>query len=111
VILIVRPLELGKLDNKTVLLDSNEHRTYISKKLNKDPKHYRPDIVHRSLLTILDSPINKAGFVQVYIKTQKGVLIEVDPGTKVKIEVLKAAPKNREEIQYGYGADPRPVKS
>jgi hypothetical protein len=31
------------------------------------------------LLTLLDSPLNKAGLLQVYIHTAKGVLIEVNP--------------------------------
>ena len=66
-----------------MLLNSNDHKNYITRKLGKDFKHYRPDIVHRSLLTILDSPLSKAGYVQVYIKTMNGLLIEIDPSTKV----------------------------
>ena len=35
------------------------------------------------LLTLLDSPLNKAGLLQVYIHTAKGVLIEVNPHVRI----------------------------
>lgn len=35
------------------------------------------------LLTLLDSPINKAGKLQIYIHTAKGVLIEVSPSVRI----------------------------
>lgn len=35
------------------------------------------------LLTLLDSPINKAGKLQIYIQTAKGVLIEVSPSVRI----------------------------
>lgn len=35
------------------------------------------------LLTLLDSPINKAGKLQIYIHTAKGVLIEVSPTVRI----------------------------
>jgi rRNA small subunit pseudouridine methyltransferase Nep1 len=35
------------------------------------------------LLTLLDSPINKAGRLQIYIHTAKGVLIEVSPTVRI----------------------------
>lgn len=35
------------------------------------------------LLTLLDSPINKAGKLQIYISTAKGVLIEVSPSVRI----------------------------
>ena len=35
------------------------------------------------LLTLLDSPLNKAGKLQVYIHTAKGVLIEVNPSVRI----------------------------
>jgi rRNA small subunit pseudouridine methyltransferase Nep1 len=34
-------------------------------------------------LTLLDSPLNKAGLLQVYIHTEKNVLIEVNPHTRI----------------------------
>jgi rRNA pseudouridine-1189 N-methylase Emg1 (Nep1/Mra1 family) len=32
---------------------------------------------------LLDSPLNKAGLLQVYIHTDKNVLIEVNPQTRI----------------------------
>jgi rRNA small subunit pseudouridine methyltransferase Nep1 len=40
-------------------------------------------ISKQCLLTLLDSPLNKAGLLQVYIHTAKGVLIEVNPGVRI----------------------------
>ena len=37
----------------------------------------------KCLLTLLDSPINKAGKLQIFIHTSKGVLIEVSPTLRV----------------------------
>lgn len=37
----------------------------------------------KCLLTLLDSPINKAGKLQIYIHTAKGVLIEVSPTVRI----------------------------
>jgi len=35
------------------------------------------------LLTLLDSPLNKAGLLQVYVHTTKGVLIEINPHVRI----------------------------
>jgi rRNA small subunit pseudouridine methyltransferase Nep1 len=35
------------------------------------------------LLTLLDSPLNKAGRLQVFIHTTKGVLIEINPHVRI----------------------------
>ena len=40
-------------------------------------------IAHQCLLTLLDSPINKAGKLQIYIHTSKGILIEVSPSVRI----------------------------
>ena len=37
----------------------------IKNKLHKDPADFRPDITHQSLLSLLGSPLNKAGFLEV----------------------------------------------
>lgn len=37
----------------------------------------------QSLLMLMDSPLNRAGLLQVYIHTQKNVLIEVNPQTRI----------------------------
>ena len=35
------------------------------------------------LLMLMDSPLNKAGLLQVYIHTEKNVLIEINPHTRI----------------------------
>jgi rRNA small subunit pseudouridine methyltransferase Nep1 len=32
---------------------------------------------------LLDSPLNKAGLLQIYIHTEKNVLIEINPQTRI----------------------------
>ena len=34
-------------------------------------------------MALLDSPLNKAGLMEVYIHTAKGVLIEVNPHVRI----------------------------
>jgi rRNA small subunit pseudouridine methyltransferase Nep1 len=65
------------------LLNCDDHRDLCKKKLRKDPNDYRPDILHQELLALMDSPLNKAGLLQIYIHTQKHVLIEVNPATRI----------------------------
>ena len=64
------------------LLNCDDHQN-ILKKAGRDVAEMRPDITHQCLLTLLDSPLNKAGRLQVFIRTQKGVLIEVNPLTRI----------------------------
>lgn len=77
----------GKISSSTgpvryVLLNGEDHSGLI-KKNGKDPAAYRPDITHQCLLSLLDSPLNKAGKLAIYIRTLKGVLIEVNPMTRI----------------------------
>lgn len=64
------------------LLNCDDHQG-ILKKMGRDISDVRPDITHQCLLTLLDSPINKAGKLQVYISTSRGVLIEVNPAVRI----------------------------
>lgn len=71
----------NKIDSyggKFALLNGDDHANLLRKQA-RDPSIIRPDITHQCLLTLLDSPLNKAGKLQVYIRTQKGILIEVSP--------------------------------
>mmetsp|Transcript_15214 Transcript_15214/g.31923 ORF Transcript_15214/g.31923 Transcript_15214/m.31923 type:complete len:312 (-) Transcript_15214:270-1205(-) len=65
------------------LLNCDDHRDLCKKKLKRDPKEFRPDICHQELLALLDSPLNKAGMLQVYIRTSKNVLIELHPSVRI----------------------------
>lgn len=72
----------GGKDEKFSLLNSDEH-IGVMRKMGRDISDARPDITHQCLLTLLDSPINKAGKLQIYIHTAKGVLIEVSPTVRI----------------------------
>jgi rRNA small subunit pseudouridine methyltransferase Nep1 len=65
------------------LLNCDDHRELCKRKLKVDPNHYRPDILHQELLALLDSPLNKAGLLKVYIQTKKNVLIDVHPSIRI----------------------------
>lgn len=72
----------GGREEKYALLNSDEH-IGVMRKMNRDISDARPDITHQCLLTLLDSPVNKAGKLQIYIHTAKGVLIEVSPTVRI----------------------------
>ncbi|KAK3921348.1 Ribosomal RNA small subunit methyltransferase NEP1 [Frankliniella fusca] len=80
VILEGAQLESVKIGNSFELLNSDDHLNMLRKN-NRDP--VRPDIAHQCLLMLLDSPLNRAGLLQVYIHTEKKVLIEVNPQTRI----------------------------
>eukprot|EP00555_Chaetoceros_dichaeta_P012967 CAMPEP_0198264628 /NCGR_PEP_ID=MMETSP1447-20131203/16266_1 /TAXON_ID=420782 /ORGANISM="Chaetoceros dichaeta, Strain CCMP1751" /LENGTH=280 /DNA_ID=CAMNT_0043953627 /DNA_START=93 /DNA_END=935 /DNA_ORIENTATION=+ len=65
------------------LLNCDDHRELCKKKLKRDPKEFRPDICHQELLALIDSPLNKSGHLQVYIRTSNKVLIEVHPSIRI----------------------------
>lgn len=67
---------------KHVLLNCDDHQSLLAK-LGKDIAATRPDITHQCLLTLLDSPVNRAGRLQVYIQTVAGVLIEIHPSVRI----------------------------
>lgn len=65
-----------------VLLNCEDHK-HLLRKSNRDANDARPDITHQCLLALMDSPLNKAGRLKVYIRTAKKVLIEVQPQTRI----------------------------
>ena len=75
-------LETVKFGKGYGLLNVDEH-SGILKKLGRDFSTARPDITHQSLLMLLDSPLNRAGLLQVFIHTANNVLIEVNPQTRI----------------------------
>jgi rRNA small subunit pseudouridine methyltransferase Nep1 len=82
IVFVKAGLETVKTKKGFELVCADTHKG-ILKKLNKTPSHYRPDIIHRSLLACLDSPLNKAGHLQIYIQTTQNVLIEVSPHIRI----------------------------
>ncbi|KAF6204961.1 hypothetical protein GE061_019128 [Apolygus lucorum] len=75
-------LETVKAGIAFELLNSDDHKA-ILKKNDRPASDCRPDIVHQCLLMLMDSPLNRAGLLQVYVKTDKNVLIEINPQTRI----------------------------
>jgi rRNA small subunit pseudouridine methyltransferase Nep1 len=82
IILSGAQLETVKIGNTFELLNCDDHM-HILKKTDRDPGSCRPDITHQSLLMLMDSPLNRAGLLQVFIHTEKNILIEVNPQTRI----------------------------
>lgn len=64
------------------LLNSDDHKGILAKS-HREIADMRPDITHQCLMALLDSPLNKAGKLLIYLHTAKNVLIEVHPGLRV----------------------------
>ena len=76
-------VKLGKgKEGHYSLLNCDDH-SHILKKHGRDLSESRPDITHQCLLALLDSPLNKAGKLQVYIHTTKNALIEINPHVRI----------------------------
>lgn len=82
VVLEAAPLEAVKCGSEYELLTSDDHAAMMRRR-GRDPTTARPDISHSCLLMLLDSPLNKAGLLQVYVHTRNNVLIEVNPRTRI----------------------------
>lgn len=82
VVLEKAPLELVHVKGHYELMNVDDHKNLIAKS-GKDVSSYRPDITHQSLMALLDSPLNKAGKLWVYIHTANNVLIEVHPSIRI----------------------------
>ncbi len=71
----------GKKPGET-LLDVSLHY-HAMKNLEDREKRGRPDIVHITLLELLESPLNKEGHLEVYVHTYQGHVIFIDPSTRI----------------------------
>lgn len=75
-------LENVKIKGQTHLLNFDDHKNLMHK-AGKDATNARPDILHQTLLAIYDSPLAKAGKIEVFIHTHKNDLIYVDPAIRL----------------------------
>ncbi|TYZ64025.1 hypothetical protein PybrP1_003544 [[Pythium] brassicae (nom. inval.)] len=82
IILEQAALETVKTSKGYQLLNCDDHKG-LHKKLNREPAQSRPDILHQELMAVLDSPLNKAGYLKVYIRSTKDVLIDVSSQMRV----------------------------
>ena len=55
--------------------------------MNREIGTARPDITHQTLLALFDSPLNRANLLQVYVRTVKNVLIEINPQVIKKVQM------------------------
>ena len=75
-------LELGSIKKNPQIINCDDHYKII-KSMKKKLDEFRPDIIHQCLLNLFDSPLNKVGLLQVYIHTNKNILIEINPKTRI----------------------------
>ncbi|XP_071497115.1 ribosomal RNA small subunit methyltransferase NEP1-like [Diadema antillarum] len=75
-------LETIKTSKGYELLNCDHHK-HLMKKHKREPSDCRPDIVHQCLLMLFDSPLNRAGLLQVFVHTQRNVLIQISPQTRI----------------------------
>ncbi|XP_035224164.1 ribosomal RNA small subunit methyltransferase NEP1-like [Stegodyphus dumicola] len=73
---------LNKNGKHHELLNSEDHIGHL-KKYKKDNSLCRPDITHQCLMMLFDSPLNRAGLLQVFVHTEKNALIEINPQTRI----------------------------
>lgn len=76
------PLQSIQTDRGFELL-SERHRSYHVRHPPSDPAEWRPDVVHQCLLHLQDSALNRAGKLEVYLCTKKGICIAVDPRLRI----------------------------
>ncbi len=65
-----------------ILLDQNQHGAATAR-LTDGKRRGRPDILHYCLLTLLESPLNKAGRLRVDVHTRHGELLRIRPDTRL----------------------------
>ena len=75
-------LELGSLKKNPQIINCDDHYKII-KSMKKKLDEFRPDIVHQCLLNLFDSPLNKVGLLKVYIHTNRNILIDINPKTRM----------------------------
>uniref|UniRef100_UPI00358E67A0 ribosomal RNA small subunit methyltransferase NEP1-like n=1 Tax=Myxine glutinosa TaxID=7769 RepID=UPI00358E67A0 len=75
-------LETVKQGKTFELLNCDRHRGTLAK-AGRDPCVARPDITHQCLLMLMDSPLNRAGLLQVFVRTQRNALVTIAPQTRI----------------------------
>ncbi|MFB0560715.1 MAG: 16S rRNA methyltransferase [Candidatus Lokiarchaeia archaeon] len=71
----------GKKRDK-IILDVSLHGQIMQKLPNRE-KRGRPDIIHLSLLAALGTPLNKNGFLQIFVHTIQDMVIKINPKTRL----------------------------
>ena len=89
-------------DKNSPLLDVSKHRFKL-KKMKNPEKRGRPDILHRSLITLLDSPLNKVGKLRVSFSTvsEPDVSYVIDPSIRIPRSYNRFAGLFAELLKHG----------
>ena len=82
IILEAANLDTTKTGRGIELINCDDHQKTITK-LGRKYEDFRPDVTHQCLLALLDTPLNKAGLLQIFIRCENNVLIEINPMLKV----------------------------
>ncbi|GAV05699.1 hypothetical protein RvY_15791 [Ramazzottius varieornatus] len=83
VILERSQLETVKSGKGFSLLSQEKHEHVLKRSKRTEEGYPRPDITHQCLLMLQDSVLNRMGMLQVFLHTEKNVLIEVNPQTRI----------------------------
>ncbi len=65
-----------------MLLDSSLHHAAMHS-LSDSSRRGRPDIAHYTLLTLLESPLNKQGMLRCYLHTRNDEVVFINPETRL----------------------------
>lgn len=65
-----------------LILDSNYYHNPM-RKLDDSERRGRPDIIQVCILSALDSPLNREGFLKFYVHTRHDKIIDIDPETRI----------------------------
>ena len=67
---------------RSILLDSSLHHQAM-RGLPDRERRGRPDVVHLTLLSVLEAPVVRRGLVEVVVHTYGDYVIEIDPSTRL----------------------------
>lgn len=80
---LTKKLEREKNPQSYVLLNCDDHASFL-RRHGRDPASSRPDIAHQALLSLLDSPLAKAGKIKaLYVTTTKNVVVRINPAVRL----------------------------
>ena len=80
--IIVKFARKKKKEPSKILLDSNLHYKAM-KSLTDKQRRGRPDIIYITLLNTLDSPLNRAELLKIYIHTRNNEIILINKNTRL----------------------------
>lgn len=83
-----------------ILLDQTYHGRAMTK-LDNSERRGRPDIAHLSLLSLLETPLCKAGFLTINLHLQDGRMVDVNPKVRLPRNYDRFVGLTEQLIQQG----------